>query len=157
MRALDIIAGAAFLTALVALPFSLYNFRRYTIRSLLLFGIPVFIFLCACWTSQDIGHDEVLHKLKSLKDDCSVSINGKTVLNSKEVISVLQTLDWLPAHHSSPTKRIKLEITDHAPRLVLSLARDSGDPREYWVFGPKYRIMASNEIGRIRTPFFDTY
>jgi hypothetical protein len=174
MRVLDVIVFAAFATALIALPFVFYNWLRYLtkrgvsfptlrnrapipIRSVLFFLIPLVIALGAAETSKEIGHDEVLRKLKSLKDDCRVSINRDAVQNSREVLSVLRTLDGLPAHHSNPTKRIDIEISDHAPRLVLSLARDSGDPSEYWVFWPKYRITANNEIGRIKTPLFDAY
>ena len=76
-----------------------------------------------------------------------------------------QTLHWLPAHHSNPTKRLKIRISNHVPRLFLLLARDSGDPteywvfwpREYWVFNPKYRLTADHDIGRIKTHLFDTY
>ena len=102
--------------------------------------------LAAASTSTGIGHDEVLRKLDSLKPNCRVSINGKTVLNSQEVISILKTLDWVPAHHSHPTTRITVDITDHAPRLVFSLGRDSDDPREYWVFWPKYHITAQTKL-----------
>lgn len=122
-----------------------------------LFALGVLTGLCACWTRQDIGRDEILRKLNSLKDDCRVSINGKPVPNSEEVITALKTLDWLSAHHSNPTRNIDIEITDHAPRVLLRLGRDSGDPREYWVFWPKYLITANNEIGRIRTAVFDAY
>lgn len=104
------------------------------IKSILFFAIPILIALAASETSTGIGHDEVLRKLNSLKENCRVSINGKAAPNSQEIVSVPKTIDSLPAHHSSPTKRINIDITDHAPCLVLSLARDSGDPREYWVF-----------------------
>jgi hypothetical protein len=141
MKALDIIAGAAFLIAIVALPFFVWNWssflgrrNRMPIKSILFFAIPILIALAASETSTGIGHDEVLRKLNSLKENCRVSINGKAAPNSQEIVSVPKTIDSLPAHHSSPTKRINIDITDHAPRLVLSLARDSGDPREYWVF-----------------------
>jgi hypothetical protein len=75
----------------------------------------------------------------------------------EQISAILKTLNWLPTHHSSPTKRISVEIFDDPRHIVLSLARDSGNPREYWVFYPKYRITASNEIGRIVTPLFDGY
>jgi hypothetical protein len=61
------------------------------------------------------------------------------------------------AHHSHPTKRISVEVCAKSPRLLLSLGRDSDDTQEYWVFWPKYCVTTYNEIGRIRTPLFDSY
>ena len=73
------------------------------------------------------------------------------------MLSALKTLRPLSAHHSSPTKRINVHISEGSHRIALSLARDSSDPREYWVFYPKYYITRYNEIGRIVTPVFDNY
>jgi hypothetical protein len=173
MRALDIIAGAALAAAIVALPFTFFNWSNYLTRrrisfptlrdqvpmpmkSVLFFAIPILIGLAAGETSREIAHGQVLDKLDSLKSDYHVSINGKAAPNPDQILATLKTLDWLSAHHSSPTKRINVEISDHS-RIVLSLARDSANPREYWVFYPEYYITASNEIGRIITPLFDEY
>jgi hypothetical protein len=174
MTVLDAIACVAIASALIAVPFFLFfalpiwisrsteppppAWRKKigTISAGIFIG-SVLIGLVVGNTSAGIGHDEVLRKLNSLKGDYFVSINGKAVPNSQEIVSVLKTLDWLPAHHSNPTKRIDINISDYAPRLALSLARDSGDPREYWIFWPKYRITTHNEIGRIKTPVFDAY
>jgi hypothetical protein len=157
MRVLDFIAGAAFVTALVALPFSFYSFRSHTIRSILAFGIPALTVLCACWTSQEIAQAKILRKLDTLSEKYQISINAKPAPDPHEVLFALKTLRWLPDHHSNPTKRINVEISDYSRHIVLSVARDSGDPREYWVFYPKYAITARNEIGRIVTPVFDDY
>ena len=169
MSLLDVVAIGAIITAFIAAPFLLfYGIPFLTSRgngtsskiggaSICLFVISVVVGLGAGETSKEIAHGRVVSALESLRDDCRISINGKGVSNSKDVLSVLKTLDWLPAHHSNPTKRINIEISDHALRLVLSLARDSGDPREYWVFYPKYRVTSYNEIGRIKTPLFDAY
>jgi hypothetical protein len=126
-------------------------------KSILFFAISIFVGLFASGLSTDLGRGQVIHKLELLKDDCRILIDGKTVPSSKEVLSVLKTVESLPAHHSHPTKRINIDIFDHAPRLVLSLGRDSDDQREYWVFYPKYFITANSEIGRIKTPLFDAY
>jgi hypothetical protein len=72
------------------------------IKSILFFAIPILIALAASETSTGIGHDEVLRKLNSLKENCRVSINGKAAPNSQEIVSVPKTIDSLPAHHSSP-------------------------------------------------------
>ncbi len=157
MKFLDIIACVGFIAALIALPFSFYYFRRAPLRSALFFGVPLLIFMGTASTSQDIAHHEVLRKLNSLSDASNVTINGQPASNSKQVLLALKALDWIPPHHSNPTKHIGLQITDRSSPILLALARDSGDPREYWVFYPKYYLTRINEIGRIRTPLFDEY
>jgi hypothetical protein len=47
MRVLDFITSAALVTALFALPFSFHTCYRRPLRSVLVFGIPVVISLCA--------------------------------------------------------------------------------------------------------------
>ena len=120
-------------------------------------AISVLVGFGAASTSQDISRTYVKSKLASVSDDSQISINGAPAQNPKEVLSALKTLDRLPAHHSNPMKKIKIEISSQGDSLVLSLVRDSGDPREYWVFYPRYLVTANNEIGRIKTPLFDAY
>src|SRR4029077_9192860 len=108
-------------------------------------------------TSQEIAQGQVLDRLESIAGQYRISINGTAVPNSTQVLQALKSLKWMPAHHSSPTKRLTVEISDHSQRVIFSLARDSGNPREYWVFYPTYYITKYNEIGRIVTPLFDSY
>lgn len=157
MRILDLIAGVTSVTALVVLPFSLYNFYRHPIRSFLAFGIPVLVSICAFNASQKIAQSKVLEKLDSFSEKFEISINATPVSNPNQVLLALKTLRWLPAHHSNPTKRINVEIYDDRRHIAFSLARDSGNPQEYWVFYPKYYITTYNEIGRIVTLVFDNY
>lgn len=119
--------------------------------------ISVGVGFVASATSQKVAHDLVIEELGSVRDNYQILVDGRQPGNARQILSALQTLQWLPAHHSNPTKRIILQISDDSRNLVLWLARDSGNPREYWVFYPKYRVTASNEIGRIITPIFDGY
>ena len=157
MRVLDFVMIAAAVTSFVALPFSIYYFRRNTMRSVLLFGLPMLIAGGSCDTSQRLGRAEVLDTLDTFDRESQVSINGASIPEANDVLLTLKNLRWLPAHHSHPTKRIHVEIRKDAHHLVLSLARDSGNPREYWVFYPKYYITSHNEVGRVVTPLFDQY
>jgi hypothetical protein len=157
MRALDFIAVAAFVMALVAFPFSVYTLYRQPIRSALVFAIPLLVLLIASDTSQEIAQSKVLDEFDALGEKYQISINGTPTSNTNDVLLALKTLRWLPAHHSSPTKRINVEISDDSRRIVLSLARDSNNPREYWVFYPKHIITKHSKIGRIVTPVFDNY
>jgi hypothetical protein len=83
-------------------------------------------------------------------------VNQQKVKNPVEVIAALRELRDLPAHHSEPTHPIRLDIYDQS-HLALSLARDSDNPREYWVFYPRHWITRNNEVGHIITPVFDAY
>jgi hypothetical protein len=157
MRVLDFIFVTAFVAAVVAFPFTVYYFQRKPLQSGLVFGIPIIVSFCICDGSQRFARDQVLEKLDALGETYQISINATPAPNPKEVLSAFRALRWLSAHHSSPTKRINVEIADGSHHIVLSLARDSNNPREYWVFYPKYYITRHNKIGRIVTPVFDNY
>jgi hypothetical protein len=173
VKILDIVAGVSFIAAVIALPFLIVKWSTYLARRkvsypslrgqvcipwkvVLFFAVPILVAIAAADTSQHIAHDQILDQLKTLKGDYHVSVNGRAVQNPSEILSSLKKLDWLPAQHSSPTKRITVELSDKS-HIILELARDSDEPREYWVFYPKYYITKSNEIGRIITPLFDAY
>jgi hypothetical protein len=157
MRLLDTIACVGFIAALIALPLSFYYFRRAPIRSALFFGVPLLVFMGATSTSQSLAQARVLDTLDLCSpENSTVLVNGHEVSNSAEVLSTLRELRDLPAHHSSPSRRFSVDIRGPKP-LSLVLARDSGDPREYWVFYPTYMITRYNKIGRIRTSTFDAY
>jgi len=115
------------------------------------------LLFCVCDGSQRYAQDRVVETLGAFDERSQISINATPAPNPKDVLSALKTLRPLSAHHSSPTKRINVHISEGSHRIALSLARDSSDPREYWVFYPKYYITRYNEIGRIVTPVFDNY
>jgi hypothetical protein len=115
------------------------------------------IAFCAAGISENVSRDVILETLESLKSPTSVLVDGKAPPNEDEIIAELKKLAPLRAHHSHPTRQISVEISSGSDRLVLSLGRDSGNPREYWVFDPNHRITRSNEVGRIVTTAFDSY
>ncbi len=175
MKALDWIGWVAFCTALVAVPFFVVNWLIYVVRksrarrlaaaitpklplkSVLFFAVPVLSALCVGAVSKSIGRNEIIQTLDSLSSAARVSIDGKAADKPGDILSVLKKTRWIYPHHSHPTKRINVEIADESQSLLLSLGRDSDDPREYWVFYPKYWITSGNEVGRIVTPVFDGY
>ncbi len=108
-------------------------------------------------TGQSLAQARVLEALGLCSPENSrVLVNGHEVSNSAEVLTTLRALRDLPAHHSSPGRRFSVDIRGPKP-LFLVLGRDSGDPREYWIFCPTYMITRHNEIGRIKTSTFDAY
>jgi len=176
LKALDIFFYVSLIVAIGSAPLLLFfgipyltsrgnEKTRIGIGSIAVFSFSVLAGLAAAGTSGDIGHREVLRNLEAVKPPCRILINGKTADNADVVLATLQTLDWLPARHSNPTKRINREITDHAPHLILSPARDSGDPQEYWVYYPRFYcpfgqthcLKAEHDIARIKSSLFDGY
>ena len=119
--------------------------------------------LFASWTATSIGRAEVMQRLRAAGDGCEISINGEPVQNRREILGVLQSLHWSPGHHSHPATEInrngaiKIDVSCDAERVMHRLARDSSDPKEYWVFFPKYWITAASEIGRMKTSALDSY
>lgn len=154
---LDLIAIVAFPLGLIALPFAFYKFRSQPIQSVLLFALPVLIFFGACDLSEAIVQAQTLADFDLLKEDYQICVDGKRHPNPHEALSALKTLRWIPQHHSYPTKRIKVEVSDPSRQVVLVIVRDSRNPREYWVFCPKSFITRYKEIGRIVTSTFDSY
>ena len=174
MKVLDWIVWWSFVTALVALPILVVNWLIFVVRrsraprtsrgsipfplkSILFFSLPSLVVLAGATLSKSIANTEIISTIQSFDAAAQVSINGKSVQNQTEVLSALRTRHWVLGHHSQPTTRISIQIWDRSRSLVLSLARDSNDPREYWVFYPKYYITSGNETGRIKTSVFDNY
>jgi hypothetical protein len=176
MHALDIVTYTMFVCAIIALPFLLFHWFRYLakirkdrslrpywqkapfpLKSVVSFVGSIAIAMTAAQFSQHIAHADVLRELHSLPSDCRVSVAGKPVEDSQRVIQVLRTLRWAMAHHSSPSHPVYVRVSAPSHDLVLNLSRDSSNPHEYWVFVPRYRVTALNEVGRVFTDIFDGY
>jgi hypothetical protein len=84
-----------------------------------------------------------------------VAINGKLISDPRSTLEALRSLGELPAHHSHDTKIIRVIVRGKTGQIILNLGRDSDNPREYWVFYPRYRTTTSNDIGHIITSAFD--
>lgn len=175
MRTLDLIARASVITALLSAPFFLFSCIPYfasrhrgpasTLASLSfsVFMSSVVFGLFAGWAATSIARGVVKEKLRAASDRCDISIDGEPTQNRREILEVLRTMHWSPGHHSHPTtdinrtNAINIDVSCDPERIMLRLARDSEDPREYWVFVPKYWITSTSEVGRIKTSLFDSY
>jgi hypothetical protein len=176
MHALDLVTYAAFFCTVTALPFLLLNWFRYLnkirkdrslrpywlkapfpTKSVVSFVGSIMIGMTAAEFSKHIAHADVLRELNSLPPDCRVHIAGLPVQDPHRVLEVLRTLRWAMAHHSSPSHPIFVRVTAPEHELLLNVSRDSSNPHEYWVFLPRYRVTARNEVGRIFTDVFDGY
>jgi hypothetical protein len=165
--------GAA-AAAIIALPFFFYNWIEYVgLRSRALpgsraliplptlsisfFVIPILIAIAAATAASAIAQQETRSFLNDSAGDTKVWINGEQIAQKDEVLTALRGLSSRASHHSHPTSRIRVEMLNSKGYLVLELGRDSGNPREYWVFNPQMGITSSNEIGRVTTSAFDQY
>ncbi|MGH9874885.1 MAG: hypothetical protein ACRD9S_20720 [Pyrinomonadaceae bacterium] len=173
MKALDIICYCAFVAALIALPFLVVNWviyiRRQPVHSLATahYDFPTkstSFFLIACVTAMvaatimtTYARDEALSFIQNLSGNYTAYVNEQEVRNPDKLISALKETRPYSAHHSHPTKRIRVLIRSGEKDLRLELRRDSDNPREYWVFSLGHEVTSNNEIGRITTEAFDEY
>jgi len=171
MTVLNVIQYCAFAAAIAAMPFLLVNWWKYIknqplnrlvtvragfpIKSVSVFLISAGILLVAATIVTNHSRREALNFLHNLPERYQVYVNQQQVADSEKIISSLKEIAPYWAHHSHPTKRIRVEVHSDIRTLTLELGRDSDDPQEYWVFYPE--IALNNEIGRITTSAFDAY
>jgi hypothetical protein len=96
---------------------------------------------------------EALNALRNLSGNYKVNVNSEPAHDPDKIVAALKEV----AHHSHPTKMIRVDVQSEKGSLTLELGRDSGYAQEYWVFYPKYRVTSNNEIGRVTTRVFDEY
>jgi hypothetical protein len=125
--------------------------------SISFFVIPILIAIAAATAASAIAQQEARSFLHDSAGDTKVWIDGQLIAQKDEVLTALRGLSSRMGHHSHPTGRIRVEMLNSKGYLVLELARDSENPREYWVFNPQQGITSSNEIGRVITSAFDQY
>ena len=169
---LDFVFVIAVLMAVVAAPFSVIGWsnslshpkgqRPFPLKSTLLFAIPLLVGTLAAGLSTFVAQCEVAGFLASVSDHYTISVDGQVVQNRDQVLATLKEFTDLPAHHSHPTRELRVEISDPPRGMRLWLGRDSADPQEYWVFAPSPSKLAARaalkkDIGHVKTSLFDTY
>jgi hypothetical protein len=172
VSALDFVYVIAELMAVIAAPFLIIGWsnslshpkgqRPFPLMSTLFFAVPVLVGILVAGSSTLIAQCQVAEFLESVSDHYTISVDGHIVQNRDQVLATLKEFADLPAHHSSPTREFHVEISDPPRHLQLSLARDSGDLHEYWVFAPSpsklaARVAMKKDIGHIKTSVFDAY
>jgi len=175
MNVLEAFFYFASAVALVALPFLLVNWasyirsrpankfsptnqsRKFPVKSTIIFVAAVLIAIVVAETMASLSRAEAVTFIQQLSGNYRVSVNHQPVTNPDGMIAALKQISPELAHHSHPTKRIRVEIQTEKGDWTLELGRDSDFPQEYWVFYPKYRVTSNNEIGRITAPVFDEY
>jgi hypothetical protein len=175
-RTLDLLFYAAIATAFVASPFLIVNWAKFymkkrsraafpayvagvefPIKSVVFFVTASLVVLVTGSAATTVARQTAVSFLQQPPEQLHVLVNGRPVQNGDEIVLSLRAIASHSAHHSHPTTHIRVEIRHSQRNLVLELGRDSGIPREYWVFCPTGGITSSNEIGRITSPLFDGY
>lgn len=173
MTFLNVICYCAFAAAIIALPFLLVNWVRYMkaqpvnrlvvirsgfpTKSVSFFVIPILIAGVAGSIITTYARHDALKFIQSLSGNYTVYVNEQQVPDTDKIVSALKELAPYWAHHSHPTKRIRVDIRTDVRDLRLELGRDSENLQEYWVFYPELDASGQNEIGRITTAAFDEY
>ena len=130
---------------------------RVPLKSVLFFVAPIVIAIAVAEIVAERSRVEALNFLRDVSGKYKVYVNSQMAGNPDGIVSALKTTAPELAHHSHPTKMIRVDIETDKGVLTLQLGRDSGYAQEYWVFYPKYRITSNNEIGRVTTSAFDDY
>lgn len=125
--------------------------------SVLFFVVPIIVAMTIAQIVVARSREEALTFLHNVPGNYRVYVNAQPAKNPDAIIAALKTTGDRTAHHSSPTKMIRVDIRSDRGDLSLQLGRDSSYAQEYWVFYPKYGITSNNEIGKILTAAFDEY
>jgi hypothetical protein len=168
---LDVISVVSIVAAVVVAPLALLGWsnilagvrsRGIAMKSTVVFVVLIIVGLLSGAISTSIGEYRLGAFLDSASPNCTVSIDGQVLPSPRAVLDALRRVGHLPAHHSSPGRILDVVIADPPRKLSLWIARDSSDPREYWVFFPSpsklaYRARLKTDIGHVKTNVFDGY
>jgi len=161
-------------SSIIALGFLLVNFARYMnkrsanrfstgssepgfpVKSAVVFVGAALLILLIALTVTSLSRRELLEFINDARA-LNVYVNSQPAPNSDEIVAALKTLQPVAAHHSHPTRTIKIELHSDNGVVTVECGRDSANAEEYWVFYPKYGVTSDNEIGRITTSALNSY
>ena len=151
-----IIAASLFLCSMYGSYLFMAGRRKRATRvviSCILFNIPFFAVFHAV---EYAGRREVAAAVNIVRDGKGyLSIDGIRIKEPEPYLRAF--VKWFPARsHTTPIPPSILMVLDG---VSVRVARDSTYKDEYWVFYPKYRTTAENDIGRIHSeslrPWFE--
>jgi hypothetical protein len=128
----------------------------FPIKSAGIFVGAVLLTMFVVSTLTSLSRQDVLEFVNDSRE-LKVYVNSQPAANSEEIIAAVKTLQSMAAHHSHPTKRIRIEFHSEKGVVTIECGRDSANAQEYWVFYPKYSMTSDTEIGRITTAALDAY
>jgi hypothetical protein len=86
-----------------------------------------------------------------------VIINGDKLEHALVQVQALCDLESSEYHHSSPLKKISIDIINSFDSISVLLFRDSYNKSEYWVYINRSYLTRANEIGKIHSDAFDGF
>jgi hypothetical protein len=133
------------------------KWANFPVKSVAFFMIPILVTDVVALILTSSARMQVLDQLHALSGNYEVYVEGHTYRESEKIISMIKQVSPYLAHHSHPTKMIRITIRGPQATIALELGRDSGRPQEYWVFYPGNVVTSRNEIGRVTTSLLDQY
>ena len=98
--------------------------------------------------ADDISENRARGELRAaLVASSGVVVNGHAVQDPAVVLAALRGVTHVPAHHSSPTNPVHIDLTGGPRTLAVTIARDSDHPGEFWVYRPG-RNWHNNSLGQ---------
>jgi hypothetical protein len=111
--------------------------------------------------AEDVSENRARRELRAaVAQSSGVAIEGRAVQDPAPVLAALQRVTHVPAHHSSPTTRVHLELTGGPRPVAVTLARDSENPAEFWVYRPGrnwHNDPLGQDAGRLVSRDLDAY
>jgi hypothetical protein len=98
--------------------------------------------------------------LAALATSSGVIIDGQVVADPTPVLAALRGVRHVPAHHSGPTTPVRLELTGGPHTVAVTIARDSENRNEFWVFRPgenRNNNALGQDAGRVVSDTLDAY
>jgi hypothetical protein len=102
------------------------------------------------------ARNAIRQMLDAPDNEFDVKLRDRSAPDAGAVLQAVRGIRLRMSHHSYPAHEITVVIRGKHGPLELTLARDSGLPREYWVFWTREEGHPNRlEIGRIETSVLD--
>ena len=106
------------------------------------------VFVGTWFLADDLSEQRAQREvLRAVSHATIVVVNGQPIRESAVALAALRTIRHVSAHHSSPTSPIHVQLRDGRSSTALTIARDSDQPNEFWVYLPGSN-WHNNALGR---------
>jgi hypothetical protein len=96
----------------------------------------------------------------ALATSTGVIVNGQALADPAPVLAALRGVRDADAHHSGPTAPVHLELTGGPHAVAVTIARDSENSNEFWIFRPgqnRNNNALGQDAGRVVSDTLDAY
>ena len=142
-------------------PIAGFSERDRKNQLLVVFVLGMFALVGIVFLAGYLNENRARHQLLTVVAQSSgVILNGQTLSDPSVVLAALGRLTSVPAHHSSPTTPIQLSLTGAPSAVAITIARDSQNPNEFWVYRPGSNLHndpLGQDAGRIVSSDLDSF